>query len=661
MSVRRWAALLGSCVLVIAGLAAPGAAPAAAAPTQLPTNVCARHVPVGHFTCFAERSPGSTRAARASGSRSPQRASIDGYPPSVLRTAYGLTAAAASTARKAPRVYVVDAYNDATAEADLAVYRRQFGMPPCTTANGCFQKLNQKGAVYPLPRVDANWAGEIALDLDMVSAICPRCDITLIEANSDDNNLLVAARTATSLGARFVSMSWGGAEDGNERSYDNTYFPAAAGVVYAAATGDGGYGDGQGDSTGAYPATSARAVAVGGTTLTVNSQTHARTAETAWSDAGSGCSGVVSAPTWQRQNARISGACDSFRAAADVSADADPDTGVALYNSYDGGWTEYGGTSAAAPMIAAAYALAGVPATSAAPAKTLYDNTNELYDPTSGSNGVCGQTRAARCQAGVGWDGPTGLGTLNGLGALTPEVDSAAHVVRVTYPGARSGQVGTPARIQVTGASYPSAALTYTARGLPPGVTISRSGLLSGTPTRAGNYAPVVVATDGHGGKSSTSFRWPVALVCSARLVSNGGFEAGAKRWTASKGIVHKLARRAHHGSHFVRLDGRGHRHTDRLTRTFAMPLGCHATLSYYLKVTTKESRSTAHDRMWLRVNGRTLQSRTNRSVGRRYKHVTLNLSRYNGKRITVSWVGRENRSRATSFYLDDISIKLKK
>jgi subtilase family serine protease len=324
-----------------------------------------------------------------------------GLHPEDLRSAYGLP----STGGEGQTVYIVDAYNDPNAEADLAVYRSQFGLPPCTTANGCFRKVNQNGSASPLPANDGGWAGEIALDLDMVSAICPTCHITLIEAIDPTINMLVAVGRANAMGAKFVSMSWGGTETASAPNFDNAYF-APTGVVYAASSGDSGYAGGA-----IYPASSNRVIAVGGTRLSPAANARGWT-ETAWADAGSGCSAHEAKPVWQGGLS----AC-SKRAGTDISAVADPGTGVSVYLTYGGsGWSVFGGTSAAAPIVAAAYALAGQQPGGASPAKALYSQPSKLYDVTSGSTGSC--SPAVLCTAGQGWDGPTGLGTPHGLGAF---------------------------------------------------------------------------------------------------------------------------------------------------------------------------------------------------------------------------------------------------
>jgi Subtilase family len=400
------AGVTGTHATATAGSTARATAPANAA------RLCGAAAP-GHYSCFALRRTDVAALSASAAARSSftAQAGPAGYHPADLVGAYGLP----SSGGAGQTVYIVDAYNDPNAESDLAVYRSQFGLPACTTANGCFRKLNQNGATSPLPANDSGWSGEIALDLDMVSAVCPQCHITLIEANDPSINMLVAVGRATSMGAKFVSMSWGGTESSSAPTFDNAYF-AQTGVVYSASSGDNGYAGGT-----IYPASSNRVVAVGGTSLARS--TNARGwAESAWSGAGSGCSAYEVKPSWQSGI----GAC-AKRAGTDVSAVADPNTGVSVYLTYGGsGWAVYGGTSAAAPIVAAAYALAGPQPTSVSPARTLYAQRSRLNDVTSGSTGAC--SPAVLCTAGSGWDGPTGLGTPQGIGAFV--------TARSTRPGA---------------------------------------------------------------------------------------------------------------------------------------------------------------------------------------------------------------------------------
>ncbi|MEU9280482.1 S53 family peptidase [Streptomyces sp. NPDC048342] len=335
-----------------------------------------------------------------------------GYGPSDLQSAYGLTSAAASNG-SGETVAIVDAYDDPNAESDLATYRSYYGLPDCTTGNGCFTKVSQTGSTTSLPAADSGWAGEESLDLDMVSATCPNCNILLVEAKSaSDANLGTAVNEAVKLGAKFVSNSYGGSESSSDTTYDTSYYKHA-GVAITASAGDEGYGA-------EYPAASRYVTAVGGTALTTSSNSRGWT-ESVWNTSstegtGSGCSSYDAKPSWQTDTS-----C-SKRMISDVSAVADPATGVSVYDSYgsDGtGWNTYGGTSASAPLIASVYALAGTPGSSDYPAEYPYAaaGTSALNDVTSGSNGTC--STAYFCTAGSGYDGPTGWGTPEGTDAFT--------------------------------------------------------------------------------------------------------------------------------------------------------------------------------------------------------------------------------------------------
>ena len=357
----------------------------------------------GHARCFAE-----IRTDVHSGLG--VRAATDlpaGYSPADLRAAYNLPA----TGGAGQTVAIVDAGDDANAEADLAVYRQTYGLSPCTTANGCFQKVNQEGKTSPLPR-DQFWGIEIALDLDMVSASCPDCKIVLVE--SDDatfTNLAAAENTAAGMGATEISNSYGGTESGDELAYAPAY--AHPGVAILASSGDYGY------DVPNFPAALTSVVAVGGTSLTRASNPRGWS-ESVWNSelgaAASGCSAWVDKPSWQHDPN-----CPG-RMVADVSADADPDTGPAIYLTVDGapGWEIGGGTSAAAPYLAGVIALAGNPK-QYPDASYFYAHAGELNDVTTGNNVIrngmdCGGDY--QCTGAAGYDGPTGLGTPNGLSAF---------------------------------------------------------------------------------------------------------------------------------------------------------------------------------------------------------------------------------------------------
>jgi subtilase family serine protease len=317
-----------------------------------------------------------------------------GYTPCDLRSAYALT----SSGGAGQTVAIVDAYDDPNAAADLGVYRTAYGLPACTTSNGCFRKVDQNGGTnYPV--ANTGWAEEISLDLDMVSAVCPNCHILLVEASSNSlNDLLLAENRAATLGATVISNSWGANEFSSESLYDS-YFKH--GIPITASSGDAGYGV-------EWPASSPYVTSVGGTSI-VRSTGARGWAETAWSGAGSGCSAYESKPAFQTD------ASCARRTVADVSAIADPNTGVAVYDSYRvSGWLVFGGTSVAAPVVASVYALAGNGA-SISSAGYVYGH-RVLNDVVSGGNGSCGGTYL--CTAGPGYDGPTGLGTPNGTAAF---------------------------------------------------------------------------------------------------------------------------------------------------------------------------------------------------------------------------------------------------
>ncbi len=318
--------------------------------------------------------------------------------PAWLQQAYDLQGLSV-TAGAGDTVAIVDAYDDPTAESDLAVFRANFGLSACTTANGCFEKVNEYGQSSQLPAQDSGWNVEESLDLDAVSSLCPNCHILLVEANDPGwPDLLRAMQTAASMGARQISDSWS--------ATSATVIPGTVnwpGVATIAATGDSGYvGPGKDD----YPAASAGVTAAGGTSLQSSTTVRGFT-ETAWSGAGSGCDLNVAKPVYQP-----AGGCTG-RAWADVSADADPDSGLAVYDSGAGGsgWILVGGTSLATPLVAAFEALTAV---NGSTSQWAYSDSLLLNDPLSGSNGDCAAAIAYICNAGSGYDGPTGAGSISG-------------------------------------------------------------------------------------------------------------------------------------------------------------------------------------------------------------------------------------------------------
>jgi subtilase family serine protease len=430
----RKAALMLSCAGALFAFGVPGATakPGLGLVPRLPTTgplvdlgcanpanagltgevLSAAHVKFGGaLRCFAQ-------AVGHAGRVGPQIMSgPTGLGPSQIQSAYklsGLNGAGRTVA-------LVDAYNDPNAASDLATYRKAYGLPACTTANGCFKQVNQSGATSPLPSGDYGWAEEESLDVDAVSAACPTCDILLVEASSDSTSDLAAAENtaAKAPGVVAISNSYGGSEASSELSTDSSY--KHPGIAITVSSGDSGYGV-------EYPAASQYVTAVGGTTLTQASNARGWT-ETAWSDAGSGCSAYEPKPAWQSDTG-----C-AKRTVADVSADADPNSGLGVYDTYNScgssslcdylielgavqgldGWAQVGGTSLSSPLTASVYALAGNTG-SLTYGSYPYAHTGSLFDVTSGSNGSCSPSYL--CTAGAGYDGPTGLGTPDGTGAF---------------------------------------------------------------------------------------------------------------------------------------------------------------------------------------------------------------------------------------------------
>jgi hypothetical protein len=519
--------------------------------------VCPPPTP-GHAACMALALTAGTPAASAHAhplgvpstlpataqAPSPAAGSF-GKTPSDLHVAYQLPTS--TEASLTQTIALVDAYNDLSAEADLASYDTEFGLPGCTEANGCLRKLNQNGEAVSLPfpqtpesltaqatlceghesgesaakkkerkaacelveEVDG-WTVEISLDIETAHAICQSCHIALLEADSSSYpDLETAEQTAASLPANEISNSWGGPEciEGLGCAEETAAFNHP-GTVITASAGDDGYLnwlEEYGSPYSNFPASLPQVVAVGGTRLEVNESSGEWVGESVWNDGGesegapdgygaggSGCSTQFTAQPWQQRVADwASVGCGEKRAVADVSADADPYTGLAVYDSNqacettykEGGgvkhtvhWCTIGGTSLASPLIAATFALAGGAHGVSYPAQTLYENASKspgsLHDVTEGSNGECSSpfdtetglqactpTQDAEascsahliCRASSGYDGPTGLGTPDGLSAF--EATAEAQASTGGSGGTSSGSAGASAPISTTDAS----------------------------------------------------------------------------------------------------------------------------------------------------------------------------------------------------------------
>ena len=296
------------------------------------------------------------------------------------------------------------AYDAPNLEDDLNAYRAQFGLPACTSASGCFRKVNQHGEAAPLPAPSFGWGLESTLDVSMVSAACPSCRILVVEGDTPKfADLAETEDTAARLGAKVVSNSYGARESGIAMAFASHY--QQPGVTVVVSSGDAGF------TAASYPAASASAVAVGGTTLAKNPDSPRGWDESAWLYGGSGCSAYVAKPKWQKDTH-----CGK-RTTADVSAVAD---GLAIHYAEVGGWIPVSGTSASAPFVAGLYGRSGRAGT--AQPRDLYAKASQFVDITSGTNDyVGGGTKCGNdylCVAGPGYDAPTGVGVPNGLGGF---------------------------------------------------------------------------------------------------------------------------------------------------------------------------------------------------------------------------------------------------
>jgi hypothetical protein len=572
---------------------------AAAAATELaPRPMCATPLP-GSSSCLGERlervgagTPGAFPATRLLARRENLQAGpAGGLTPGDLVTAYGLTNASSQPSTQT--VAIVDAYGDSTIQTDLGTFDTQYSLPACTTGNGCLKVVNEYGLTTNLPGqppADDDWTAETSLDVETVHGICPNCKILLVQAATpSDTDLDMAENTAAqSSGVSVVSNSWGGSEPDTPDSA--LQHP---GVVIAAATGDDGYLDWDLGGSGGpdYPATSPYVVSVGGTSLQLNTD-GSYAGESVWNNdggcdpqngtgcrgaTGGGCSTTFPAPQWQTSNPGWAATgCSGQRAAADVSADADPETGLDVVdsslpqNNCNGSfcWQTVGGTSLATPIIAAVFALAGGAHGISYPAQTLYAeqqaSPGSLHDVTSGGNAPATGTSTA-CNAATGYDAPTGVGTPNGIAAFQPvggEISqtpqggtstgsgpscgvgnggggggaggggSGGHSAPSAHISAVSGAVA-GALVTFSGSTSTASGATIAGYSWTFGDGATASGAVVGhTYATAGTYMVTLTVTDSLGFNSQPTTEWVTvsAAAAPAHLAVSGGVAVKAAR-----------------------------------------------------------------------------------------------------------------------------------
>ncbi|HUB37021.1 MAG TPA: S53 family peptidase [Solirubrobacteraceae bacterium] len=495
--------------------------------------------------------------------------------PHELLSAYGLASVAAPANRQT--VAVIDAYDDPTVEHDLQVFDEEFGLAACTSANECFTKVKVGS-----PAKNAGWAQEIATDVEVVHGACPSCKVLLVEASSNSYATLEAAeQEAEQRGAQEISNSWGGSEEGTGASAQSGAFDHP-GTVITAAAGDAGYLSWDAQESGEigdvdFPASSPSVVAVGGTRLSVGPG-GTWNGESVWNGdgaTGGGCSSVFTAPAWQQTVAGFGAlGCGSARSVADVAADADPSTGVAVYDSTPvrekgveyRGWTTIGGTSVAAPFIAATFALAEGARGVEYPAQTLYENfasdPGALHDVAVGSNGACANgfdeetglaectlseeaaacSARAICVAGPGFDGPSGVGTPDGIAAFEPSGASEGDGRDTAITGSKGNQTGELANAGDEGDGPPSANGAGTSSG---GSARPRAATLLAGPslTRAARIA----LRRGHGRVTRLAFTFLTGGELRVKVTLARETQVdGAKRWVTLPGTLVLNAARGH-------------------------------------------------------------------------------------------------------------------
>lgn len=441
--------------------------------------------------------------------------------PSQLQSAYGITSDSTSDG-SGQTVAIVDAYGDSHVASDLEQYRSNYGLAGCANAS-CLHVYNETGGTsLPADPTGNNggWMDETAMDVEMVSAICPNCGIDLFQANSASTpDLGTAEKAAVAKGDKFISNSWAGADFAGESAYDGEYFNNP-GVASVFASGDSGYTDYGYEAS--YPGSSQFVTSAGGTEL--NTDSSGNWTQTVWNDSigstGSGCSSGEGKPSWQMDTG-----CAN-RTQNDVSAIASAPAGLAIYSSgpgCGGGWCGAGGTSAAAPELTAMYALAGTPAANTYPSSYLYAHASSLAHITSGSNGSCESTRAYLCNAGSsesdGYNGPAGLGVTNG--SLAPFTAPSGNTV--TLPSPESFELQSGKAYTLTNPASPAdtssnefgavdsdssqTTFTYSASNLPSGLSLNAStGEITGTVTTPEDQAVKVTATDSTGASATIAF-----------------------------------------------------------------------------------------------------------------------------------------------------------
>lgn len=387
------------------------------------------------------------------------------------------------------------------------------------------------------------------------------------------------------------------------------------------------------------------------------------TANNSGDGTGSGCSSSEPKPSWQHDTG-----C-THRTINDISAVADPNTGVAVYDAAAGGWLVMGGTSAASPLVASIYALTGHASVSPS---FPYSNPGDQYDVTTAANGTCG---SYLCTAAAGYDGPTGLGTPNGMAMSGggPAVSDFSIAVTPSSSSVVAGG-GASATVKTTTVSGATEGVTLSASGLPAGATatFSPTSVTSGSSatlsistsvsTPKGSYL-VTVTGSAVSGRHTASYTLTVGTTatCSGQKLANPGFESGNASWSGTGGVIGQNAptQPTHSGTWDAWLDGYGTTHTDRLSQTVTIPAACkNYTLSFFLHVDTAETATIVKlDTLTVQLGSTRLATYSNLDKGTGYSYKTFNIASLAGQTLALTFTGSEDASRQTSFVIDDTAL----
>ncbi|HEX3592998.1 MAG TPA: protease pro-enzyme activation domain-containing protein [Pseudonocardiaceae bacterium] len=633
---------------------------------SLPSGVASVVQGVSGLTNRAVAHPENVRATpHAKPDAVPHAGPVGGFSPTQYDTAYRFNQVGADGTGVTVALWEFDGYQ----ASNLTTYNTQYGLtgPAATT-------VSVDGANFDA-RPGAG-EGEVELDSEIVRGVAPKAAQLIYEApNSDQGQIDMANLIVTQDRVSVISISWGGCEQDSTASTmtstDNAFQQAIAeGISVYSASGDDGSRDCTRTASGStvkavdYPASSPFETGVGGTSLTLGAGS-VYSSERGWSGAGGGVSVRYARPAYQPGTS-------ANRTVPDVSADADPNTGFSIFSA--GVWTVFGGTSCAAPEWSGFAALFNQRANAAGKAHLGFAN-QALYPILSGANyaadfhdvkaGTNGDFTAV-----AGYDEVTGIGTPIADALTTTLLGGATgtgNTVTVTNPGSQSTAVGGAVSLTVHATDSAGAALTFSATGLPTGVSINAtSGLISGTASTAGTFTVTVTASDSTGASGSAVFTWTVTsgtTGCTGQKLGNPGFESGNTVWSASPAVIGQNGAQgepARTGTFDAWLDGYGTTHTDTVSQSVTIPAGCTATLSFFLHIDTAETTTTSQfDKLTVKLGATTLGTFSNLNHATGYVQHSFNVSSFAGQTATLTFTGSEDVSLQTSFVLDDTSVSL--